>query len=172
MYIKKDFRYLKQDKKEEENGSWGMKMRLSIEDFFKSKIANRAIALYYELGKKKIICKTKIIGPYAVYLHFIDIFSRLDMLGETWGLSTGNLVKFRKIKQVILAFIEEIQAFNNKLNLSEKCQRLIKNLDYLYQNDAENKGIIFVERKYIARVLNKIINQSSKNFHLFFNKFS
>ena len=102
-----------------------------------------------------------ILGAYAVYLHFMDTLERLGTYAEKWGIVSGNGYKLNKIKQILLIFVKEIETFNNKSELSKKCKQLISNLDQIFDDGPDNRGIIFVERKYVARVLNKIINQLS-----------
>jgi len=121
--------------------------RMSVEDYFKSKIANRAIALLLEFGE------------YAVYLHFQDVHERLKEVYEGLGVKSMEAAKLTKIKEILQQFLKRIQSYNNPKLITHKLLTLLENLKKVYVKQPQNTGIVFIERKYMARVLNTLINE-------------
>jgi len=94
-----------------------------------------------------------------VYLHFLDICDQLEKRLYRFGIAQKDIPKISKIKELILKFIKDNKPNFMKREVSPKCQALFKLLYKEMKNNDSLNVIIFVSRKYIARLLNKVINE-------------
>jgi len=84
-----------------------------------------------------------------VYLYFTEI---CEEFSKKYGESN-------EMKEILSGFLKSIEGYNDPGKISGKCKLLIENLGKLIRGD--RKGIVFVEKKYMGRILNKIINNNN-----------